>query len=206
MTGQNSVDFKNLFAVFLAFLVITGFQLKRKHPLLNKKVPIFTANTIENRPIDSSTFKGKVTLLCFLEIGCLPSLKEMGVLNKIKMAYSNADFQVIAIFPSTRKQLNEFTSDDTNFYSKIRFRHLNEPLNYTLIAECENENPRRLTNHTGYECSTISRKFKVDGYPETFIADRTGIIRKVFTGFAIEEKYISGMENDFREVIDHLIK
>ena len=68
-----------------------------------------------------------------------------------------------------------------------------EKINYKVIAECKEQN----YPFGRPQCSTISEKFYLSGYPYSVLVDKSGIIRKIYGGFAMDE-------NEAKKLIDEL--
>src|SRR5687767_220505 len=95
----------------LLFLVILFFAFGYKaeaqlpentkfpeYKLLNKPIPEFTGQTLAGKKIDKAYYKGKVTLVNFMFIGCMPCMKEISALNQLHLNnIANSKFQVLGI-------------------------------------------------------------------------------------------------------------
>lgn len=172
--------------ISILLLTILIFSFKDDHSsLLNKKVPVVFGKTIGNKAIDSTYFKNKVTLVCFFYIGCPACMNELRALNKLKRP---ANFQILYIVPQTANQLLWFNGSWKNVYSNIRKMHRIDYIKDDLLPECSLPMERfelgAANTSIGPECSVISKLFKVYAYPQSFLVDKKGIIRKTYIGFA----------------------
>lgn len=182
--------------LFLAIPEITNAQKLDDSPLLNKPVPGFEGITLGGKKINKAYFKGKVTLLNFMYIGCIPCMMEVGSLNEIHLKNkSNPNFQLLGISANTAEQLRLFNAEtDANMYNRYRTLFKNGPIAYDLLPECEKERVKP-ENALGAECSTISDKFLFNGHPTTFLIDKKGIIRKVHPSFPMKKNELTVGEN-----------
>jgi peroxiredoxin len=137
--------------------------------LINQKVPLFKAPTLDGVLVDSNYFKRKVTLINFMYIGCAPCMAEAPMLRKLYQDMKSAKFQMLCIAPQTSEQMRQLAS-----YS----------IPYSIIAECPEEDA--LGNPSGLGCRELSRKFQVGGYPVILLVDSKGIIRYRHGGFSNE--------------------
>jgi peroxiredoxin len=177
--------------IVLFFLLLNNTVAQKaqvdENKLLNQSFPEIKGQTINGSKIDKAYFKGKVTLVNFMFIGCLPCMKEIGTLNKLyRNNKTNWDFQILGIAANTADQLKHFNSEDTTIYSRIRKTLKTEPIAYELLAGCEKEKEKP-ANSLGAECPELSQKFSFNGYPISFLIDKKGIVRKIYPGFPINE-------------------
>ena len=159
------------------------------HLLLNKKVPALVAVASNGQRIDTNYFKGKVTLISFMFIGCPPCMKEAPALNQLYNEVSSDTLQMLCIAPHTATQMADYNSDATNRFSLIRKANGVDPIPYLVVPECTMLKEGRAPNMIGPECNTLSSQFLVSGYPATLLVDRKGIIRNVYQGFSSDPAY-----------------
>ena len=159
------------------------------HLLLNKKVPALVVVASNGQRIDTNYFKGKVTLISFMFIGCPPCMKEAPALNQLYNEVSSDTLQMLCIAPHTATQMADYNSDATNRFSLIRKANGVDPIPYPVVAECTMPKEGRAPNVIGPECNTLSSRFLVSGYPVTLLVDRKGIIRNVYQGFSLDPAY-----------------
>ena len=196
---------KLYFSVLLLFVL--SFQ--NSSPLLDRAIPNFTGATLDNKIIDSTFFRGKVTVVNFLSLGCRPCMKEIAYLNVLDSMYKNELFQVISIAPHSRERLLAFNSDKKSQYSSFRKEMGAEIINFNFMPEgettvkSETDSPNHLTlNH---DCDSISKLFGVDSYPTTFLVDKKGIIRKIVSGYPMDSND-STYKAQFKSEIDRLFQ
>lgn len=155
-------------------------------------MPNVTGTTINGKIIDSTFFKNKVTLINFMYIGCASCMAETKELAKINSFYQRNDFQILCISPHTAEQLKAFLSDKKSDYSDVRKYYKIDKIEYEILPECDRENPNKKKHNDGNtyvqpECNRLSKPFKVDGYPESFLIDKNGIVRNSYSGFAFND-------------------
>lgn len=137
--------------------------------LINQKIPLFKAITLDGIAVDSNYFKRKVTLINFMYIGCAPCMAETPMLRKLYQDTRLNNFQMLCIAPQTSRQMRQLAA-----YS----------IPYPIIAECSQEDA--LGNPSGVGCRELSKKFQIGGYPVTLLVDQDGIIRYRHGGFSSE--------------------
>ena len=77
-------------------------------------------------------------------------------------------------------------------------------MNNDLLPECTRPKPGDGFT-LGPECSTISDKFFVDGYPLGLLVDAQGIVRRVYEGFPMEAKMQAKHEQKLKADIAALL-
>lgn len=159
--------------------------------LLNRKVPTIKAVASNGQVIDTDYFKGKVTLISFMFIGCVPCMKEAPALNQLYKEVSPDSLQMLCIAPHTAAQMSDYNSDTNNRLSLLRKANGVDPIPYPVVAECTTTKVGRAPNVLGPECNTLSSQFFVSGYPATVLVDRNGIVRKVYEGFSFDPAYVA---------------
>ncbi len=137
--------------------------------LVDQKVPLFKALTLDGITVDSSYFQRKVTLINFMYIGCAPCMAEIPMLRKLHQDLKSPNFQMLCIAPQTAQQMRQLAA-----YS----------IPYSIIAECPKQDA--LGNPSGMGCRELSNKFQVGGYPVTLLVDKKGVIRYRHGGFSNE--------------------
>jgi peroxiredoxin len=176
--------------VLVSFASVCNAQLIAQLPenrLLNKPMPEVTGSTLTGKKIDKAYFKGKVTFVNFMFIGCFACMKEINALNQLHDSNKgNTTFQILGISANTAEQLLHFNSVDTSTYSRIRMALKTEPIAYDLMAECAIQSIKQ-ANTLGRECTTISERFLFNAHPTSFLIDKKGTIRKVITGFTLSK-------------------
>lgn len=177
--------------------------------LINKPAPYFSGKSIKGTVFSSENFKGKVTLLNFWFISCMPCMHEIPYLNKIHKDYSGKDFQIISVANNARKDLmsfNDTTKPDGLTYLRRSLK--TETINYEIIPACEKRKKRKAIKDTtviGQECDYITSDYFIHLYPTTFIIDKRGIVRYLHPGFAMSDEYALKQTEEYRQVISKLL-
>lgn len=192
---------KYIRSLFLFLIFFSG----REYPLLNQPVPNFSGITLTGTKIDSSYFKDKVTVVNFWSLGCRPCMEELPFLNRLDSIIHDSSFQMLSIAPHSRERLAAYNSEKKSQYSNFRKASGSEIINFNILPESEvtkkspDDNENHLTlDHDG---NAISKKFEVDGYPMTFLIDKSGIIRKIHFGYPME-----GNDSAYKSVLVSEIK
>ena len=177
--------------------------------LLNKLVPKFSGKSIKGTSIDSDNLQGRVTLINFFFIGCLPCMYEINYLNEIDSTYSDKSFQVISIASNSVLDLLPFvdTTKEGEGAFQRKWNKIND-IRYEIIAACKNSGIVRKDKHhtiVGRGCNDIAKDFFVSGMPTTFIIDRNRIIRYVSDGFGMEEELCRKITNEYKAMIEKLL-
>ena len=188
--------------IFLIALSSCGKSVR----MINRKVPEINKQTMNGLTINRDYFKNKITLITFMYIGCQPCMWELATLRKLDHDTSLKDFQILCIAPHTKKQVQEFNTNDSSIFSDIRIRYSKDTLEYEIIAECKKERyfkNRYISKEQFFvlpECDKCSNRFKVDGYPTSFLVNKKGIIKNVYDGFT------SGPDNEILQKMTADIK
>ncbi len=180
--------------LLLALLLVTAMAVAMSpQKLLNRPMPSVTGVTLKGTTIDTAYFKGKVTLINFMSIGCQYCMGELKTLAQLHQGMKDrSDFQILCIAPQTAAQLRDFNSSNEMGFSSIRRHYKVDSIPYEILPECAQE--RGVSKPTvdggfilGPECNTISKPFKVDGYPVTFLIDKHRIVREVYVGYNLAD-------------------
>ncbi len=113
--------------------------------------PAFTLNDIDDAPHALADYKGKVILLNFWATWCPPCRREMPSLERLHQAMHADEFVVIAV-----NQME--TTDHVFAYTG----QLEVDPTFTILFDTD---------------STVSRAYRVNGLPTTYLIDRQGNIR-----------------------------
>lgn len=168
-------------------LLLTSFE---PDSLLNKSMPLLPAKTLDGVTVDEQYFKGKVTIVSFMYIGCPPCMNEISLLNKFIDDYAGKDLQVLCVAVQTRNQMLEFNTSDTGTYGALRKAMKIEPIRYAIQPACpDGPNNIQLSinggdtiKKIGYQCPDITEKYGITAYPTVFLVDKKGIIRAIKKG------------------------
>jgi thiol-disulfide isomerase/thioredoxin len=178
---------KFILLIFICF-ILSGLK---DNLLLDKTVPTFSGLTLDNKKIDSTFYKGKVTVINFWSIGCKPCMKELPFLEQLDSIFPDETFQILSIAPHSRERLAAFNSDKPSQYSGFRKAIGAKTIKFSIMPQCEltkrNPNDSATLLTLAFDCEEISKLFGVDLYPSTFIVDKDGVIRHIHFGYPMEE-------------------
>lgn len=173
----------------LAIFVLALLSFDNKNELLNHPMPLLANKTLDGKTIDADYYRGHVTVVSFMYIGCFPCMNEISVLNKINDNYkSNRQVQVLCVAKQMRQQMIEFNSDEKSLYSAIRKAESADPIRYSIQPACKDTVSKTVMGdeHTATElkseCNTIETTYGFTAFPTIFFVDKKGIIRKIHTG------------------------
>jgi len=89
---------------------IVGLKFKA-YSLIDQPAPDYSALTLKENLITSTSQKGKLTIINFWYIGCIPCMEEIPLLNKIAEKYkNNPDIKFLAVSIDSVVRLKEFLS------------------------------------------------------------------------------------------------
>jgi len=170
--------------LILLLLPLMAFE---KVNLLNKRMPILPGRTLDGQTIDASYYKGHVTLVNFMYIGCPPCMNEVGILNKIKAEYANEPrFQLLSIPRQMRDQMIEFNRGEKGVLFQIRKALGIDSIQYAVLPGCPDGPSKMVTEGDNVqvksECSTLEEMYGVTSFPTNFLVDENGIIRSIDVG------------------------
>ena len=154
---------------------------------VNDPVPLLPNKTLDGKTIDENYYKGHITLVSFMFIGCVPCMNEIGVLNKIKKEYTaNKQFQMLCVARQMKQQMVQFNATDSSIFSRIRRAMNVDSIQYSIQPACNDEASKILTegNHITVksECTTLEEKYGITSFPTIFYVDKKGIVRKIKQG------------------------
>ncbi len=145
--------------------------------------------TLEGKVIDADYYKGHVTIVSFMYIGCFPCMNEISILNKIKEDYSsNRQLQVLCVARQMRQQMVEFNSNNKTLFSRMRIALGADSIKYEIQPACnDGQSTMEKDSTANYisiksECSTIEDNYYFTAYPTVFYVDKKGIVRSIHTG------------------------
>jgi len=168
-------------------LLLLPFLSFNSDSLLNRPMPLLANKTLDGKTIDNNYFKGHITIVSFMFIGCMPCMNEIGLLNKLNREYhTNSGLQILCIARQMKEQMLQFNSDSKTMFSQLRKALNVDTITYSIQPACSNEksNMDSMGNNVSLksECNTISDIYGVYRYPTIFFVDREGIIRKIYIG------------------------
>ncbi len=127
---------------------------------VGKKVEFYDLTDIHGNDIKAADLKGKIVVLNFWFMGCVPCRKEMPALNELAYEYARQpDVVFIAIALDKKPALKEFIKT--------------HPLAYQVVADGQ----------------LYNRRYGVDIYPTNVIIDRKGIVCFSDDGFSNTTQY-----------------
>ncbi|MBD1395382.1 TlpA family protein disulfide reductase [Mucilaginibacter glaciei] len=116
--------------------------------MVGKPAPAFTAKTIDGKKVDLASLKGKVIVVNFWFVGCLPCEEEMPLLNKLTDQYKdNPNVVFLAFANSTKGSVKSFFKRKTFKYQTVT------------------------------DAKAIADTYNVSGYPSHFIIDKEGVLK-----------------------------
>jgi peroxiredoxin len=150
-------------AIVLLIIGITGaigggairYLRKELFPVqLGSKAPNFTAATLDSIPHQRSleNYRGQVVMINVWATWCLPCRVEMPSIEALHRAYGPKGLRILAV-----------SIDDPGTDSTIRAFIKQYGLTFEVLHDPKGK---------------ISELYDIDGYPETFIVGKDGIIRK----------------------------
>jgi thiol-disulfide isomerase/thioredoxin len=195
----------------LMFLLLCPYAAKANDSLLHKQAPTWQVNTISGKQIDAPYYKGRVTLVTFMYIGCPPCMNEISMLNRLQQEYkSDARVQLLAVARQTAQQMTEFNAINNTIHSKIRQALGVEPIAYEILPACGNNTGKIPDTNSaviniGSECDVLERTLGIEMYPTTIFIDKNGIIRKVQKGGPVSKADNTFYNEDLKKPIDQLL-
>jgi cytochrome c biogenesis protein CcmG/thiol:disulfide interchange protein DsbE len=125
---------------------------------VGSEAPEFSAMTLDADPREMSLdeHKGKLVLLNIWATWCTPCREEMPSIERLHQRYADNGLQVLAVSidnPGMQQTIRDFVDE-----LGLTFQILHDPGN------------------------RISTRYQVTGYPESFLIDRNGVIRKKVIG------------------------
>jgi len=146
-----------------------------KDCVLDKPVPDINLTTITGQKFQLKRMKGKVIVLNFWFTHCIPCIEELPALNKLVKAYRNKD---VVFFGITYDNVKTLKSD---FLPKYKF-------DFNIVSDSK----------------SITEQFSA-GYPTTYIIDKKGLIRYVWTGAFEEKEAETGVYLKAKPMIEELL-
>ncbi len=154
-------------------------------------MPLLPQHTLDGKVVDANYFKGHVTLVNFMYIGCPPCMNELNILNRLNKEYGGkGNFQMLCIARQMKSQMVDFNSEDGPLFSQVRKFFGAEPIAYDILPACDEGASKMISRNANgdtslrleSECDVVEKIYRVDSYPTTFLVDRNGIIRKINHG------------------------
>lgn len=187
---------KKLFLFFIVLMIFSS-MLKAQSVF---KMPSFSGKTLDNKTIDSTYFKNKITFISFFYIGCGPCMKEIPVLNKLSDYFKGTKFQLLAIAPHTPSQLVSFNSIDSISGKAIASRYRTEPIRYSILPEC----PEDGSTGMNPKCHLISPLFGVNSFPTSVVIGEKNEILMTTEGFPMRQNDEETLQEMIKMVQEYL--
>lgn len=148
---------------------IDTFSKVHKDTLQGQPLINFSTELLDGEKITLSEYKGKVILLNFWFIGCVPCMGEIPDINQVYKTFKDSGVTLLSLALNTRDKVHKFNAG--------KYSRLPEKIEYPIIPDCQK----------------IADNYKVTGYPTTILIDKKGVIRLVISGATIQslKKYIA---------------
>ena len=143
-----------------------------------KEIPSFSVKTLKDEKIKSKDLEGKIVVLNFWFIDCLPCIKELPALNRLVREYGKyKDVVFLSITWESKERIEK------DFYSKYK-------LDFKVAANAQN----------------VIDLFGKTGYPTTYVVGRDGHIKNAWLGGPIDDTAETEAYNRIKPVLDNLLK
>jgi len=154
---------KNALIVIVAMLAIVGglFFFGQNSGQRTKLVkegdqaPSFRLTSLDGRSVDLASFRGKVVMVHFWATWCPPCVEELPIIERLHRAYFGKDLEILAV-----------SVDEGGAGAVMPFMQKNRFALPVLL------NPDQ----------SVSRTYGTFKFPETYLLDRQGIVRRKFIG------------------------
>lgn len=135
------------------------------YQLEGEKLPDFHFVDMKGNVYDSNNTKGKIVILKFWFIGCVPCVEEMPALNEfVKQYQGRKDILFISLAFDKKKDLEKFLSKT--------------PFDYAVIPDKK---------------KYISEELKISSFPTQMIINKDGIVTNVVTDYKDMETELKRM-------------
>jgi len=150
--------FSVVMAVFaVTVLVLWGGRDELRIVKVGHPAPDFTFRDLSHTEVSLSDYNGKVVLLNLWSITCPPCIEEVPYLEKLyQKTKENDDFHLLTVVTNRGETEREVTP----FVRK-------HGINFHVLIDNK---------------KVAWRRYKLTGWPETFLIDRKGVIRERFIG------------------------
>lgn len=157
MTGRRQLAIGLAVAAIVAVIAFGATKYLRREffPVkLGSEAPDFTAVTVDSAPRlkSLSDYRGQVVMVNVWATWCLPCRVEMPSIEALHQAYAQKGFKVLAV-----------SVDDPGHAETIRAFARQYKLTFEILHDPEKK---------------IVEEYDIQGYPETLIIGRDGVIRK----------------------------
>ena len=174
-------------------------------------MPLLSNKTLDEKIIDENYYKGHVTVVSFMFIGCFPCMNEITILNKLHDEYlQNDKVQILCVARQMKEQMIEFNSNKKNYFNSLRMALVADSIKYSIQPACDDGKSKMVidekinTFSLKEECNTIEDRFGVNTFPTMFYIDKKGLVRKIDIG-GPSSKNDSTFYNKVKNEIDILL-
>ena len=157
---------KTTCCIALVVLGMAGCERDSAPNLIGRQAPDFTVKD-SDRTVSLHQLQGKVIVLNFWATWCPPCVDEMPSLVAMQSQLKDT-VNVLAV---------SVDQDSAAYHDFLRKYNVNL---LTVRDPLEGENPRNSTSNIT-QFGTL-KLYGTDGYPETYIIDRRGVVRRKFVG------------------------
>lgn len=143
--------------LFVTILVLWGGRDEMRKVKPGEPAPDFTFRDLDHKEVSLSDYKGKVVLLNLWSITCPPCIEEVPSLERLyQKMKDNKDFHLLTVVTNRGETENEVRP-----FMKKHGLHFQALIDSKKVAW---------------------RRYKLTGWPETFLIDKDGIIVEKFLG------------------------
>ena len=143
--------------------------------VLDKPIPDIDLKTISGKNFHLKNLKGKVIVLNFWFTACIPCIEEMPALNRLVNEYKKKDVMFFGITYDNLKTLR------SQFLPRHKF-------DFNIVSDKK----------------SITEMFSA-GYPTTYIIDKNGIVRAVWSGASTGKDAETEAYLKAKPIIDELL-
>lgn len=123
-----------------------------------KPIPPLTFKTINGESYERTSLSGKIIVINFWFMGCVPCRQEMPALNQLVNEYRGKDVLFLGFATDRAEQLKP------SYFAQNRF-------DFKIIGDAY----------------PTAKSFSVLGYPTTFVVDRQGIVQDMWMGVGLDK-------------------
>lgn len=143
---------------------------------MSQPVPTFSIGRLDGTPVDSSEFRGRVVVLAFWEIWCLPCRRELPELDKVYRRYQGNS--TVAFWAVDVPQNGDTPEQGRDFMKKA---------GYALPV--------------AYGSEKCLESLGLEGYPSLIVIDKFGKVRLVHTGYDSAERLQAELSGEIQTLL-----
>jgi cytochrome c biogenesis protein CcmG, thiol:disulfide interchange protein DsbE len=147
--------------VLACLFALTGCYSHSKPSSIGTPAPDFTIKD-SDRSVTLSQLRGKIVVLNFWATWCLPCVDEMPSLEQLQKKLQGSDITILAVS----------VDDDADDYHRFLRQH---GIDLLTVRESGQKTDRGVI-------APVSSRYGTFKVPETYIIDRSGVIRRKFIG------------------------